>query len=233
MKQISLSIIFLFVVVNFASAQWNVAVRGGGEIIPISSNDRTHDGNLPLGLHAGFLGRFPLFENFKLQPEMQFVWMAYKEHTAVPENDFVNGIAEQYQVSPNQARQMITSYWQKTRTNTSYFYFPLLVRYEYTQGFTMLFGPAIGLIYRNKDDNHLSANFNGQQIDDHTIERGLVGIRETNVTFSFGAEWKVSQFGAVEFRYSRSLNALESGHSYTNSYYNFVQLSYIYRLFSF
>lgn len=232
MKGIVLSFIFLFSGVHLASGQWNIAIRGGGELIPISSNDRTHDRNLPFGAHIGFLGRFPLFENFKLQPEVQFSWLKYKKHTSVPDNNFVSDIAEQYQVSLNQARQMINSYWQESRTMTTYFYFPILLRYEYNEGFAMVFGPSIGLVCKNKNDNRLVATFNGQKIDDHTVDRGLDGIRQANIAMSFGLEWTVSKYSAAEFRYSRSLNALETGHSYINSYYNFVQLSYIYRLFS-
>jgi len=235
MKRLSLFFIFLFMIINGAHAQsnWNIAFRGGLDLIPTSSNDNTHDGNLPKGFHAGFIGKLPVMKKISFQPEVQFTWMNYYSHTKVPEMRFIDGIADEYNIPPEQARQLINSYWQKTETTTSYLYFPLLMRYKYSGRFNITLGPEIGLIFRNKDKNHLKATVAGQQIENNTTVHGTDGIQDSNITLSAGAELRMNRITALELRYARSLSSLENSNSQSNSYYNYIQFSLIYRFLSF
>ncbi|HKK45421.1 MAG TPA: porin family protein [Balneolaceae bacterium] len=235
MKKISLFSLFVFIIISETIAQtnWNIALRAGIDAIPTSSNDNNHGGNLPKGFHIGFIGKLPVINNISFQPEAQYTWINYYSHTTVPENDFINGIAQLYQIPPEQARQLVSDYWQKTETTTSYFYFPLLMRYQYSGRLALLLGPEIGLVYRNKDVNHLTAIVSGQSVEDQTTVHGTDGIHETNIALAAGAELDISKYTALELRYVRSLNSLEDSHSSTSSYYNFVQISLLYRFFSF
>lgn len=226
-KTVLLELILLMAFWIGSSAQRNIAIRAGLDAIPTSSNNQTHDGNLPKGFHAGLMGNFAISSRMVIQPEVQYVWMKYYSRTNVPEDQFVQGIAQKYQLPTDQARQLISSYDQKTDKTTSYLFVPLLLKYRFSQEMKFIVGPQIGFILGNKNDNDLSATVGGQPIENNTTISSVDGMRNTQFALSGGLEFKLSKIADFEFRYTRSLNTLEASGSKTSSYYNFIQFSVI------
>jgi hypothetical protein len=219
--------ISIFLVVFWADCRaQNIAIRAGLDAIPTSSNDETHDGNLPKGFHAGILGTIPVSSKISLRPEVQYSWLTYYSRTSVPENEFIQGIAQQYQLPAEQAQQLITSYQQKTDKTTSYLFIPVLVGYHFQQTFLM-FGAQIGFVLSNQDENNLSATVAGQPIENNTTINSTDRLRNTQFALAAGIESKLSSIVGMEFRYARSLSSLEADGSNTSSYYNFFQFSTI------
>jgi len=233
MKKLTLLMILTLLYVFKTSAQRTIDFRAGLDLIPTSSNDKIHTGDLPKGFHFGFLGQIPMFRNLTFNPEVQYNWLNYYSRTNVPENEFVGNIAQQYGIPSEQARQLITSYRQKTISTTSYLYLPLLFRFQYRPNIHLQFGPSFGILLRNKEENNLYADVEGQTIEDHSTIIGTYGIRNTNYVLSLGFDYKLSPSNRFEFRYGRSLNSLEDGHSTSNSYYNYLQFSVIQRVLKF
>lgn len=205
-------------------------IRIGFDMIPTSSNDQTHSGSLPLGFHGGVRSQINITPQITLNPEVEYSWMHYDSHTRTPDEAFVNSIATTYHISTTQASQMITSYWQRTVTTTSYIYVPLLLTLHMPSSFTIAAGPELGFTLYNKDETTLNATVANQKINDQSTVKSLAGLRKNNWALAVGVSRKLLPLTRAEIRYSRGITSLEDGGSNTKSYYNFIQFSIIYNL---
>lgn len=228
---LTFTIMFVLTATCVSIAQITPAgIRVGFDMIPTSSNDQTHSGSLPLGFHGGVRAQLVIAPRITLNPEVEYNWMKYDSHTRTPDDAFVNGIAMTYNISTTQARQMITSYWQRTVTTTSYIYIPLLLTLHAPSSFNLSAGPVLGFTLNNKDETTLNAVVANQPVNDQSTETSLAGLRKNNWALAVGVSRRLLPVMRAEIRYTRGITTLEANGSGTKSYYNFIQFSIIYSL---
>ncbi len=215
----------------------NVSLRAGFDMIPTSSNDQTHGGDLPLGFNAGIRTQLWVLPRLAFEPEVQYTWMHYSSRSNKQNPAFVSMVAGEYNVMSARLAATIGSYSQYTTTTTSYIYIPLLIGYKINWFFMVSAGPEIGFLQANKSKIGMKANVitlptTADVIERYTTTGSTDGLNKTLVGIDAAIQMHVSPRLSAELRYSRSLTPLERDISTTESYYNYIQFSFIYTLAS-
>lgn len=154
---------------SFAQTSAKFGLKGGVNISTLNWED-DRDGDSRIGLHVGGLAHIHLSPQWALQPEVYY---------------------------SGEGGKMPVSSSEEVTWKNDYINIPLLVQYNFDNGFRLQAGPQLGLLVSSKVEDQDGAEDDADEI-----------FKSTNVGLSFGLGYLTHSGFGIDGRYNLGLNRI-------------------------